>query len=346
MKTKITTGMLVILCVVLAIGITTCFGANPKVYNLKYAYITPELTPKDNNETAFAYAFKSYVEKQSKGRIRVTLYPGGQLGKFPELIQGTMNGSIDIALTNVIPLNNFYPKSMIFGIPGVFNDKNECTEILNSAWGNEFNKGIEKNLGVKVLFHYSPGLRNFTNSKRELRVPEDAKGLTIRVMESPVSIKMVEALGAKAVPIASSEMYVAMQNGVVDGQENPIPSIIQDLTYEVQKYLVLDGHFASSMMLLMNQKLYNGMPANLQKIITTGIQKGWVEGKKVIDRQEVDGVKFLQEKGMRVYIPTQQEAQRWREVVGKPTQTYVRQQLGDKIVDDLLATVKKYRNQK
>jgi tripartite ATP-independent transporter DctP family solute receptor len=346
MKIKVTTGMLLMLCVVLAIGVTNCLGASPKVYNLKYGYITPELTPKDNNETAFAYTFKNYVEKQSKGRIKVTLYPGGQLGKFPEMIQGAMSGSIDIALTNAIPLNNFYPKSMIFGIPGVFNDKNECTAILNSAWGKAFNSGIEKKLGVKVLFHYSPGLRNFTNSKKELRVPEDAKGLTIRVMESPVSIKMVEALGAKAVPIASSEMYVAMQNHVVDGQENPIPSIIQDLTYEVQKYLVLDGHFASSMMLLMNKKLFDGMPANLQKIIQTGVQKAWVAGKKVIDRQEVDGIKFLQKKGMQVYIPTKQEAQRWRDVVGKPTQAYVRQQLGDKIVDDLIATVKKYRGEK
>lgn len=344
MRSKVTIGLVLMLCVVLTIGVTNCFGA--KVYTLKYGYITPELTPKENNETAFAYAFKDYVEKNSNGQIKVHLYPGGQLGKFPEMIQGAMRGSIDIALTNVVPLNNFYPESMIFGIPGVFNDKDECSAILQGEWGRKFNKGIEDKLGVKVLFHYCSGMRHFTNSKKELRVPEDAKGLTIRVMESPVSIKMVEALGAKAVPIASSEMYIAMQNHVVDGQENPISSIIQDLTYEVQKYIVLDGHFASSMMLLMNKKLYDGMPKSLQKVIDTGVQKGWAVGKTVIDRQEIEGIETLKAKGMQVYVPTKQELQRWHEVVGKPTQEYVRKQLGDKVVDELLAAVKKYRNGK
>jgi tripartite ATP-independent transporter DctP family solute receptor len=329
----------------MVIGVTNCFGSS-KVYTLKYGYISPELTPKDNNETAFAYTFKDYVEKHSKGRIKVQLYPGGQLGKFPEMIQGTMRGSIDIALTNAIPLNNFYPQSMIFGIPGVFIDKDECSAILQGPWGRKFNKGIEAKLGVKVLFHYSSGMRHFTNSKKEIRVPEDAKGLTFRVMESPVSIKMVEALGAKATPIASSEMYLAMQNHVVDGQENPISSIIQDLTYEVQKYIVFDGHFASSMMLLMNKKLYDSMPRSLQKVIDAGVKIGWTEGKKVIDRQEIEGIKFLKAKGIKVYIPTKQELKRWHEVIGKPTQAYVRKQSGDKTVDELLNAVKKYRSGK
>lgn len=337
-----------ILIVLLMLPLTFSFGAGePKgTITLSYGYISPELTPKDNNETAFAYAFKEYVEKTSGGKLKVNLYPGGQLGTFPEMIQGVMKGSIEMALVNVIPLNNFYKKSMIFGLPGVFESREECSAILQGAWGQEFNKGIEEALGVKVLLHYSSGMRNFTNSKKELRVPEDAKGLTFRTMESPVSMKMVEALGAKAVPIASSEMYIAMQNKVVDGQENPITSIIQDLTYEVQKYAVLDGHFTSSMMLMMNKKLYDGLTPELQAIIQTGLEKGWAEGKKVIERQELDGVKFLESKGMKVYIPTPSELARWHEVVAGPTHAYVRSQLGNELVDGLLKAVEEYRKNK
>jgi len=168
------------------------------------------------------------------------------------MAKSVITGDVEAAIINTIPMGNFYKDCSIFEMPGVFSDKDECNSILNKGWGKEFNKRIEDALNIKILSHYSIGFMHFTNSARELRLPEDAKGLTFRVMESPISIKMVEALGANAVPIASSEMYVAIQNKFVDGQENPISSIIMDLTYQVQKYLVLDGHFTSSEILTMN----------------------------------------------------------------------------------------------
>jgi len=167
------------------------------------------------------------VEEKSNGQIKVAFFPAGQLGSFIEMAQSVINGDVEAAIINTIPIN-FYKDCSIFGMPGVFRTKDECNSILNKGWGKEFNKRIEDALNIKILSHYSIGFRHFTNSVRELRLPEDAKGLTFRVMESPISIKMVEVLGANAVPIASSEMYVAMQNKVVDGQENPISSIIMD----------------------------------------------------------------------------------------------------------------------
>lgn len=345
MKKRVVILTIIVLCIATAVFAGAQSEKQQKV-TLSYGYISPELTPEQNNETAFAYEFKRHLETASNGEVTVDLYPGGQLGSFPEMIQGVMKGSIDIALVNVIPLNNFYEESMIFGLPGVFADRNECTAILQGEWGQTFNERMEKELGVKVLFHYSSGMRHFTNSKRELRVPEDARGLTFRTMESPVSIKMAEAIGAKAVPIASSEMYIAMQNKVVDGQENPITSIIQDLTYEVQKYLVLDGHFSSSMILLMNAKTYDNLSNDVKGIIANGVQKGWSVGSKVIERQELEGIEFLQSKGMIVYEPTATELERWHEAVAGPTHAYVRSQLGNELVDGLLQAVEVYRSKK
>jgi len=325
-----------------------CFTATTALakaeYTLRLGYISPELTPDVNNETMYCYVFKDYVETQSEGRIEVEIYPAGQLGKFPEMIEGCINGTVDMAIVNVIPMNSFYQPSMIFGLPGVFKDMDECTAVLQSEWGLEFNEGLRQALGIKVLNHWSSGMRNFTNSVRELRVPEDAKGLTFRVMESPVSIKMVEALGAKAVPIASSEMYVAMQNGVVDGQENPISSIIQDLTYEVQSYCVLDGHFTSSMMLIMNDALFEGMDADLQQIILDGSAKGYEEAVKVLKQIEADGITLLEEKGMQVYVPTEEEKEEWHSVMFEATNAYVREKLGDELVDSFLQAIQDVRN--
>ncbi len=335
--------LLAILCVILVCTAATAAMAAPE-YTLRLGYISPELTPDVNNETMYTYVFRDYVEEMSGGRIEVEIYPAGQLGKFPEMIEGCMNGTVDMAIVNVIPVNSFYKPSMIFGLPGVFKDMDECTEVLQGEWGLAFNEGMRQALGVKVLNHWSSGMRNFTNSVRELKVPEDAKGLTFRVMESPVSIKMVEALGAKAVPIASSEMYVAMQNGVVDGQENPISSIIQDLTYEVQDYCVLDGHFTSSMMFIMNDQLFEGMDPELQQIILDGSAKGYEEAVKVLKRIEEEGIALLEEKGMQVYQPTDEEKAQWHEVMFEATNEYVREKLGDEMVDGFLQAIEDVRN--
>ncbi len=333
----------IVLCVLL-VCITATTALAKAEYTLRLGYISPELTPDVNNETMLVYTFRDYVQEQSNGRIEVEIYPAGQLGKFPEMIEGCMNGTVDMAIINVIPLNSFYKPSMIFGLPGVFKDMDECTAVLQSEWGLNFNEGIRQEIGVKVLNHWSSGMRNFTNSVRELRVPEDAKGLTFRVMESPVSIKMVEALGAKAVPIASSEMYVAMQNHVVDGQENPISSIIQDLTYEVQDYCILDGHFTSSMMFIMNDKLFEGMDADLQQIILDGAAKGYEEAVKVLKRIEAEGIQLLEEKGMQVYVPTDEEKAQWHQIMYDATNEYVREKLGDEMVDGFLQAIQDVRN--
>lgn len=333
----------IVLCVML-VCVTATTALAKAEYTLRLGYISPELTPDVNNETMLVYTFRDYVQEQSNGRIEVEIYPAGQLGKFPEMIEGCMNGTVDMAIINVIPMNSFYKPSMIFGLPGVFKDMDECTAVLQSEWGLNFNEGIRQELGIKVLNHWSSGMRNFTNSVRELRVPEDAKGLTFRVMESPVSIKMVEALGAKAVPIASSEMYVAMQNHVVDGQENPISSIIQDLTYEVQDYCILDGHFTSSMMFIMNDQLFEGMDADLQQIILDGAAKGYEEAIIVLKRIEAEGIQLLEDKGMKVYVPTDEEKAEWHQIMFDATNEYVREKLGDELVDGFLEAIQDVRN--
>ncbi|NLI22981.1 MAG: TRAP transporter substrate-binding protein [Clostridiales bacterium] len=335
----------ILLCAFLTCAMGTAALAAPE-FTIRMGYISPELTPDVNNETMYAYTFRDYVQEKSEGRIAVEIYPAGQLGKFPEMIEGCMSGTVDMAIVNVIPVNSFYKPSMIFGLPGVFTDMDECTKVLQGEWGQAFNESMRQALGIRVLNHWSSGMRNFTNSVRELRVPSDAKGLTFRVMESPVSIKMVEALGAKAVPIASSEMYVAMQNHVVDGQENPISSIIQDLTYEVQKYCILDGHFTSSMMLIMNDALFQRMSPDLQQIILDGSAKGYEEASVVLKRIEADGIKLLEEKGMQVYQPTDEEKSQWHSVMFEATNAYIRETLGDELVDGFLAAIETVRNAK
>ncbi|MGB4470402.1 MAG: TRAP transporter substrate-binding protein, partial [Tepidanaerobacteraceae bacterium] len=308
-------------------------NAQQTVYTIKLAYTPGNMEPEDSPDIMYAYTFKDYVEEKSNGAIKVELYPSGQLGSASEVIQGIIAGTVEMTIVNLSMLNTLYDKTMVLSIPGLFSSVDECNDIINGNWGKNLSDEVRSVTGIRILNMTSNGFRHFTTSNKELRTVDDAKGVTFRVMESPVYIKMVEALGAKAVPMPGSEMYVAMQNGVVDGQENPILNIIQDLTYEVQKYLVLDGHVASIMAFVMNDQFYNELPDELKKVIDEAAAKALVNAEEVIENKNNEGLEFLKEKGMIIYEPTPEELKEWHETVFGPTQELVRTLIGDEIVD-------------
>ena len=131
---------------------------------------------------------------------------------------------------------------------------------------------------MRVLAYGETGFRNFTNSKLPIKSPADMKGLKIRVMETPVYVNMVKALGAAPTPIAWSEVYTALQQKVVDGQENPVATIVQAKLYEVQKYMILDGHSYGVDFFLINDKFYQSLPKETQELhqdLSLYVSSGW-----------------------------------------------------------------------
>ena len=328
------------LCTALAFASAAAAGQ----YSIKVAYTPGNLPATDSPDIMYAEVFKREVEKNSNGAIQVTLYPSGQLGSAAESVQGVMGGYIDMSIIDMTLLNNIYEPSQVLSTPGIFNSVEECNAILNNEWGAAYKKDFEAATRIHILNMHSKGFRNFTTANKELKLPADAKGVTFRVMESPVSIKMVEALGAKAVPMPGSEMYIAMRNGVVDGQENPVLNIIQDKTYEVQKYLVLDGHIAGIMAYIMNGKLYNSFSDELKTVVDAAAAQAMEEAVKVVETKNREGIQVLRDHGMVVYEPTPDEIRQWQEdAIFPATQAYVRGVLGDKVVDDLLGALKTFR---
>lgn len=318
-------------------------AAPDKVYTIKLAYTPGSLPATDSPDIMYAEVFKKYVEENSKGAIKVDLYPSGQLGSAAETLQGVVGGSIEMSIIDASLINNIYEQAQVLSTPGIFNSVEECDAVINGDWGTSFRTLVREETGVNVLNMHSKGFRCFTTSNKELKTVGDAKGVTFRVMENPVSIKMVEALGAKAVPMPGSEMYVAMQNHVVDGQENPVLNIIQDKTYEVQKYLVLDQHMAGIMAYVMNDKFFNSLPEDLQGVIDAGAAAAMVEAQKVVSTKNTQGIQILEDKGMSVYEPTAEELEAWHKAVLEPCQAYIRSTLGDQAMDDLVGAIEAYR---
>lgn len=305
--------------------------------NLKIALTQGDVGREESAEIMWVELFKEQVEANSD--ITVDIYPSSQLGTAAENIQGVVSNSIEMACVNMTMLNPIYPNSMVLSCPGMFASEEECDAVLAGEWGQAFFADMAEKTNVKMLTAISNGFRCFTTNKAPLSTVESAKGNVWRVMDSPVYIKMVEALGAKAVPMAGSEMYTAMQNGTIDGQENPVINILNDKTYEVQKYMVMDKHVASIVTFIISNAVFNNLTAEEQQVILDAAAYATPEAQRVIKTLNTAGMDTLREKGLEIYEPTAEELAAWHEAITGPCQEYVRGELGDEVVDGLTAAV-------
>ena len=239
-------------------------GAGQKPIVIKYAHGGPP-DPLKLPEQADAMAFKEYVESRSGGRIKVEIYPACQLGSEREMLEGVKIGNIEMANTSEGSVAGFYPEILATAIPYAFKNRRVAWEVMDGSYGQNLAADMLKKTGLRCLDINDNGYRNFTNNVRPVHTPADLKGLKIRTMENPAHMKMVNAMGAIATPIAWAEVYTALQLGTVDGQENPVSLIVAKRFYEVQKYCTLDGHIFSIDFTWINDKFYQSVPRIIEQ---------------------------------------------------------------------------------
>lgn len=221
-----------------------------------------------HQSTIAAQAFKEKVEELSGGQISATVYPNSQLGSEREMAEGVKMGSIEMTIvTSDGALPSFVPETQVLSIPYLFSNKEEAYYVLDNFLQNELEPKFEAQ-GMKHLAFCELGFRHFTNNKKEITKASDMEGLSIRVQEAPIWFALADSLKFIATPIPFNELYTALQQGTVDGQENPIASISSSAFDEVQKYMVLDGHTYAAESMIMNLDFYNKL---------TDEQKGWVD---------------------------------------------------------------------
>ncbi|MBQ7456556.1 MAG: DctP family TRAP transporter solute-binding subunit [Desulfovibrio sp.] len=184
--------------------------------------------------------FAKLVKERSNGAIEIKVYPSSQLGNQRDLVEGLTLGTVEMTLTGTAVLGNFVPEVSIFDLPFLFRDVQHAYKALDTIGMALCNKG--QNRGMITLAIWENGVRHMTNNVHPIVTPNDMKGLKFRVMEQPVYIAMMKALGASPTPMAMSELYTALQKGVIDGQENPLAHIATKRFFEVQKFLSLTGH--------------------------------------------------------------------------------------------------------
>jgi tripartite ATP-independent transporter DctP family solute receptor len=209
--------------------------------------------------------FKEIVEAKSNGRLVVEHYPNGQLGADKDIQESIKLGTLELGLSSspVVSLNDYFK---LLDAPYLFVSREHVSAALDGEIGEKLAKPLEDQ-NIKHLGYWENGFRQITNNVRPIDTPADLAGIKLRTPESPVRMSTFKSFGANPVAMSFTEVFGALQQGIIDGQENPLATIYQASLHEVQKYLSLTGHVYSAVHLLMNNELFNSLPADLQKIL-------------------------------------------------------------------------------
>ncbi|MCE9663144.1 TRAP transporter substrate-binding protein [Halomonas sp. M5N1S17] len=246
-----------------------------------------------------ARAFKERLEELSNGAFTVNEHTSGSLGGEREMIEGLQIGTVDLVITSTGPLGNFVPETYVLDLPFLFEDYDQARCVLDGELGDELLGKIGEHDLVGLAWTEN-GFRHLTNSRREVLSPADADGLRVRTMENEVHQEAFRQLGARPTPMAFPELFTALQQGTVDGQENPITVIVATNFWEVQDHLSLTGHVYSPAIMLGSPIMFDGLSEEEQEWFREAARASAEATRGEVSRLEEEGVALLEENGMTV----------------------------------------------
>ncbi|PID57707.1 C4-dicarboxylate ABC transporter [candidate division KSB3 bacterium] len=253
-----------------------------------------ENQPDSNPVSVAMYKFAELAAEKSNGEIKIDVYTNAQLGQEPESIEQVQLGVIEFARVNSVVLANVAKEMGVFTLPYIFRGTEHKFNVLDGPVGESVLKSLEK-YGMIGLGYMEAGTRCFyTTEGHKIEKLADLKGLKIRVQPAPISIKMMELLGATPTPMNYGEVYSALQTGVIDGAENDYVSYETSSHYEVAKFYTVDGHLSPPALLLMNLKSFNALSPEHQQIVKEAAAEAVAfERKAMLDHEDVSKDKVL-----------------------------------------------------
>jgi len=253
----------------------------------------------DSHQGVGLVVFAKEIEKRTNGRYIIKNFYSGALGGERESIESVQLGTQELTLTSTGPIPNFVPEAKIFDIPFLFRDKAHAHAVLDGPIGQEMLKQFEPK-GFKALGWAENGVRHMTNNKRSVNQPDDLKGLKMRTMENPIHIAAYKTFGIVPTPMAFPEVFTALQQGTVDGQENPLSVIMAAKFDQVQKHLSLTGHVYSPAIWLMNKAAFDKLSAADKQAFLDAAKEGTKANRARVAADDAKGVDELRKRGMTV----------------------------------------------
>ena len=267
-----------------------------KAKRIRYAHSSPT----SHGWHVWGERFKSVVEEKSAGAIEVIIFPNAQMGNEQDIAQAVRLGSLEMASVGVA-LMNWVPECSITDAPFLFRDRAQCYAALDGDLGNEL-KRRAADKGFRLVGWSDLGSRSMTNNQHPINSAKDLASLKMRVPDSKSYVAMVQAMGASVVTIDLSELYLALSQGVADGQETPLPVVRSNKLYEVQKYLSKTDHVLTTSYAILNPATFDGFSADEKRFVTEASEDATTYLRQYTQTYEQETIAFLQSKGMEINL--------------------------------------------
>ena len=310
-------------------------GAAAKT-TLKFSIGAPE---SEGGEILGMKALKQYVEFKSGGEIEIRLF-FNTFGGSLQVTEQVKNGTLEMALTDDSVLGSFHKPMQVFQIPYLFPSSPVAWEFMKSPFVRELNEDMRKATGIRTLALSENGFRNLTNNTREIKNPDDLKGLKMRTMQSQVYVNFMKSMGAAATPIAFPELVTSLKQGVVDGQENAASTVWDGKLFEVQKFMSVNEHIYGLHFIIINDKVFQGLSPDMRQVLMDGAA---VHAEVANSRKAMDNMQSIQKirtAGTKVYVNTPTEKEAFRKASQEPVIEFIASQVGRPVVDKLLKAVR------
>ena len=315
-------------------------GAHAQERTIKFAF----QNQKEHPQAQGAQKFADLVAAKTNGRIAVKLFPGGTLGGDLQTVSALQGGTVEMTVLNAGILSAQTKEFGIYDFPFLFASPQEADAVTDGPFGKKLLDKLQaKNL--VGLGYWELGFRNLTTSKKPITKAEDIAGLKIRVIQSPIYIDMFNALGANAVPMPFPELYTAMEQKAVDGQENPFSTILSSKFAEVQKHLTITRHMYNPQAVIVSKKFWDSLNPADQKAVTEAMAEATTFQRSVSRSQADVALEELKKAGMQVTEFSPAEVDKLRAKV-KPVVEKHSDKVGAETVQEVYATLAKLRGGK
>ncbi|MBL8806992.1 MAG: sialic acid TRAP transporter substrate-binding protein SiaP [Rhodospirillales bacterium] len=262
-----------------------------------------EALPANHPQVQMAEKIAADVKAKTGGKIEIQVFPNSQLGTGPDMIEAVSSGALQMTTDGAGAIGSFLPALSVIEAPYLWRDAAHMAKMVQASQFGSFNDALIQRRKMRILGVSYYGKRHLTTGNKAVRTPADMVGFKLRVPPVDTFRAMAEAWGARATPIAYAELYLALSQGAVDGQENPLPTIQSGKFFEVQKFLVLTEHIITPRMPLINEPFWQGLQKTERDAIAEAIAAGvkWQDAELL--RQEAGAVAQLRQQGMTVIEP-------------------------------------------
>ena len=318
-------------CFLLAAVALVCFFNAPVFADapivIKFSHVVAKDTPKGKA----AEKFKALAEAATKGRVKIELYPNSTLYKDKEELEALQLGAVQMLAPSLAKFGPLGVKEFeLFDLPFIFNDKQALYRVTQGAIGQDMLKKLESK-GIRGLAYWDNGFKMMT-SNRPMRVPADMKGLKLRIQSSKVLDEQMRALGANPQVMAFSEVYQAMQTGVVDGSENPPSNIFTQKMHEVQKHLTVTNHGYIGYAVIVNKKFWDKLPADIRAQLEAALKEATEYANNIAQQENDQALENIRKSGKTViYVPTDAERAEWRKTL-VPVHNAMEERIGKELI--------------